>query len=162
MHRHTLSLRSRLTAGFAAGLVALLFAWPAAAATWPETWRSETGAADPGKLMNTISDRGVAYISIPSEAAVGENSPFIGVSSPRGSTLCVDTDVATLAAGGALVIDIYWNVGADNTAAASVIIGTLSSGTSCLFDIPKGRINVEVTTEASTTLGEIRLQGNGS
>ncbi len=143
-------------------IAAMLVAGPAYSAAWPETWRSETGAGDPGKLKTNISDKGVAYISIPSAAAAATDSPFIGVSSPRGSTLCVDTDVATLAAGGNLTIDIYWNVGADNTATASVIIGTLSQGTPCLFDIPKGRINVEITTEASATLGEIRLQGNGS
>ena len=141
-------------------IAAMLVAGPAAA-QWTETWRTVTGAANPGSLVTVLPATGTAHISVPAAANAGDDSPFIIVQARLGTTLCLDTDVATLAAAGNFVADIYWNVGAAATAVASVIIGTLSSGTPCLFDIPPGQINVECTTDA-TTLGEIRLQGNGS
>lgn len=148
-------LKSLLT-----GLLVFLLAGPALAA-WPETWRSRAGAGDLGRLKTSITANGRAYISVPAATVATDDSPFIGVTASAGTTLCYDTDIATLAANGTGVIDIYWSVGLDDVANSSVIIGSLSSGTPCLFDIPPGKINVEVTTAPGAEVGEIRLQGNG-
>ncbi len=139
--------------------VVLLAAGPALGA-WPETWRSLTGAGDPGKGRASITSNGRAYLSVPAAAADGDTSATIKISSPEGAYLCLDTDVATLDASGALTMDVMFAVGVDGTVEEAVIIASLSSAVPCVFDIPPGMIFLDVTTSAGAEVGQIRLQGH--
>ena len=93
-----------------ATLAILLLASPAWG-TWSETWKPDFSPSTPGTTGTTISrvtPGTSAFIDVPNTVLGNDDSPAIEFTSKEGTTVCVDTHLGQLAAGGTLIVNIYW------------------------------------------------------
>lgn len=130
----------------------LLVPGVATAVDWNDLWT--------GSGRTSVRANSSAYIVVPTAVTDEDEAPILPLAAAY-STVCLNTDVATLGNGaGTVVIRLLWIADAADTVNAAIELTQLTSAVPCGYNVPSGRLLLKVETVGSAVVGQIHVRGH--